>query len=87
MNDFDQFFREHYARVVGSLRLAGGDVSDAEDAAEEAFATAIATVRVLVPGSQSSLSAAAHLNSVFCPPYGAVTAIAPRAAFTGASAP
>jgi RNA polymerase sigma-70 factor (ECF subfamily) len=41
MNDFDQFFREHYARVLGSLRLAGGDVSEAEDAAQEAFAKAM----------------------------------------------
>lgn len=41
MNDFDQFFREHYARVVGSLRLTGGDVSEAEDAAQEAFAKAM----------------------------------------------
>jgi RNA polymerase sigma factor (sigma-70 family) len=41
VNDFDQFFREHYARVVGSLRLAGGDVSEAEDAAQEAFAKAM----------------------------------------------
>ncbi len=41
MNSFDQFFREHYARVVGSLRLAGGDVGEAEDAAQEAFAKAM----------------------------------------------
>ncbi len=41
MDDFDRFFFEHYARVVGSLRLAGGEVSDAEDAAQEAFAKAM----------------------------------------------
>jgi RNA polymerase sigma factor (sigma-70 family) len=41
VDDFDRFFREHYARVVGSLRLAGGEVSEAEDAAQEAFAKAM----------------------------------------------
>ena len=41
MDDFDGFFFEHYARVVGSLRLACGEVSDAEDAAQEAFAKAM----------------------------------------------
>ena len=41
MNDFDEFFFEHYARVVGSLRLACGEVSEAEDAAQEAFAKAM----------------------------------------------
>jgi RNA polymerase sigma factor (sigma-70 family) len=41
VNDFEVFFRDHYARVVGSLRLAGGDVGEAEDAAQEAFAKAM----------------------------------------------
>jgi RNA polymerase sigma factor (sigma-70 family) len=41
VNDFDQFFREHYGRVVNSLRLAGGDVSEVEDAAQEAFTRAM----------------------------------------------
>jgi RNA polymerase sigma-70 factor, ECF subfamily len=41
VNDFDEFFFEHYPRVVGSLRLAGGDVGEAEDAAQEAFAKAM----------------------------------------------
>lgn len=41
MNDFDDFFSEHYARVVVSLRLAGGDPGEAEDAAQEAFAKAM----------------------------------------------
>jgi hypothetical protein len=47
----------------------------------------IASVGVLVPGSRTSLRTAARLNSVFCPSDGAVTAIAPRSAFTGAYAP
>jgi RNA polymerase sigma factor (sigma-70 family) len=41
VDDFDEFFSAHYARVVGSLRLAWGDVSEAEDAAQEAFAKAM----------------------------------------------
>ena len=41
MNDFDEFFCEHYPRVVGSLRLAGGDLGEAEDAAQDAFAKAM----------------------------------------------
>jgi RNA polymerase sigma factor (sigma-70 family) len=41
VDDFDGFFFEHYARVVGSLRLACGEVSEAEDAAQEAFAKAM----------------------------------------------
>jgi RNA polymerase sigma-70 factor (ECF subfamily) len=41
VDDFDGFFSEHYARVVGSLRLAGGEISEAEDAAQEAFAKAM----------------------------------------------
>jgi RNA polymerase sigma-70 factor, ECF subfamily len=41
VDDFDKFFLEHYARVVSSLRLAGGEVSEAEDAAQEAFAKAM----------------------------------------------
>jgi RNA polymerase sigma factor (sigma-70 family) len=41
VDDFEQFFREHYARVVASLRLAGGDAGAAEDAAQEAFAKAM----------------------------------------------
>jgi len=40
VDDFDRFFFEHYPRVVGSLRLAG-EVSEAEDAAQEAFAKAM----------------------------------------------
>ncbi len=41
MNDFDEFFFEHYTQVVRSLRLAGGDLGPAEDAAQEAFAKAM----------------------------------------------
>jgi RNA polymerase sigma-70 factor (ECF subfamily) len=41
VNNFDEFFFEHYPRVVGSLRLAGGELGDAEDAAQEAFAKAM----------------------------------------------
>jgi RNA polymerase sigma-70 factor (ECF subfamily) len=41
VNDFDEFFFDHYARVVRSLRLAGGDLGEAEDAAQEAFAKAM----------------------------------------------
>lgn len=41
MDDFDEFFTEHYARVVGSLELAGGTAADAEDAAQEAFVKAM----------------------------------------------
>jgi hypothetical protein len=47
----------------------------------------IANVRVLIPASPVSMRTAARLNSVFCPPYGAVTAIAPRAAFAGNTTP
>jgi hypothetical protein len=47
----------------------------------------IASVRVSVLGSHASLRATAHLNSVFCPSSGAVTAIAPRNAFTGVYPP
>jgi RNA polymerase sigma factor (sigma-70 family) len=41
MDDFDEFFAEHYPRVVGSLLLACGTSSDVEDAAQEAFAKAM----------------------------------------------
>lgn len=41
MDDFDEFFTEHYSRVVGSLELAGGTAGDAEDAAQEAFVKAM----------------------------------------------
>ena len=41
MDDFDEFFTEHYPRVVGSLVLAGGATGDAEDAAQEAFVKAM----------------------------------------------
>jgi hypothetical protein len=41
VDDFDQFFFEHYVRVVGSLRLAGGEAGETEDAAQEAFAKAM----------------------------------------------
>lgn len=41
MDDFDEFFTEHYPRVVGSLELAGGTAGDAEDAAQEAFVKAM----------------------------------------------
>ena len=47
----------------------------------------IVRVTALVPGTHASLRAAAHLNSVFCPTYEAVTAIAPRSAFTGNARP
>jgi RNA polymerase sigma-70 factor, ECF subfamily len=41
VDDFDEFFFDHYARVVASLRLAGGDLGDAEDAAQDGFAKAM----------------------------------------------
>jgi RNA polymerase sigma-70 factor (ECF subfamily) len=41
VNEFDEFFSQHYARVVASLRLAGGDAGEAEDAAQEAFSRAL----------------------------------------------
>jgi RNA polymerase sigma factor (sigma-70 family) len=41
VDDFDEFFTEHYPRVVGSLELAGGSAGDAEDAAQEAFVKAM----------------------------------------------
>ena len=41
MDDFDEFFFEHYSRVVRSLRLAFGDASEVEDAAQDAFAKAM----------------------------------------------
>jgi RNA polymerase sigma-70 factor (ECF subfamily) len=41
VDDFDEFFTEHYPRVVGSLELAGGTAGDAEDAAQEAFVKAM----------------------------------------------
>jgi RNA polymerase sigma factor (sigma-70 family) len=41
VDDFDEFFFEHYARVVRSLRLAGGDADESEDAAQEAFSKAM----------------------------------------------
>jgi RNA polymerase sigma-70 factor (ECF subfamily) len=41
VDDFDEFFTEHYPRVVGSLELAGGLPGDAEDAAQEAFVKAM----------------------------------------------
>jgi RNA polymerase sigma factor (sigma-70 family) len=41
MDDFDDFFDEHYARVVRSLVLACGAPVDAEDAAQDAFAKAL----------------------------------------------
>jgi RNA polymerase sigma-70 factor (sigma-E family) len=47
VDDFDEFFVAHYARVVGSLRLACGDVSEAEDAAQEAFAKAMTRWRLV----------------------------------------
>ena len=41
MDDFDEFFFEHYPRIVRSLRLAFGDASEVEDAAQDAFAKAM----------------------------------------------
>jgi RNA polymerase sigma factor (sigma-70 family) len=41
VDDFDGFFFEHYARVVASLKLACDELSEAEDAAQEAFAKAM----------------------------------------------
>ena len=41
MNEFDGFFFEHYTRVVRSLRLAGGELGEAEDATQEAFSKAM----------------------------------------------
>ena len=45
--DFDEFFAEHYARVVGSLRLAGGSADESEDAAQDAFAKALVRWRAV----------------------------------------
>jgi RNA polymerase sigma-70 factor (ECF subfamily) len=39
--DFDDFYSQHYAAVVGSLRMAVGDDVEADDAAQEAFAKAL----------------------------------------------
>ncbi len=39
--EFEGFFDDHYAEVVRALTLAVGDRSRAEDAAQEAFATAL----------------------------------------------
>jgi RNA polymerase sigma-70 factor (ECF subfamily) len=47
VNDFDEFFAEHYARVVGSLRLAGGSAGESDDAAQEAFAKALVRWRAV----------------------------------------
>jgi RNA polymerase sigma-70 factor (ECF subfamily) len=41
MDDFDEFFAANYQRVVGSLMLACGTTTEAEDAAQEAFAKAM----------------------------------------------
>jgi RNA polymerase sigma factor (sigma-70 family) len=41
VDDFDEFFFDNYAGVVRSLILAGGTRSDAEDAAQDAFAKAM----------------------------------------------
>ena len=41
VNDFDEFFADHYAWVVGSLALACGDRGEAEDAAQEGFTKAM----------------------------------------------
>lgn len=38
---FEDFYDEHYTRVVGSLRVAVGSLENAEDAAQEAFAKAM----------------------------------------------
>ncbi len=62
------------------------DANQADNGSTKGCVT-IARVGVLVPGSHTALTAAAHLNSVFCPTYGAVTAIAPRNAFTGVYPP
>jgi RNA polymerase sigma factor (sigma-70 family) len=47
VNDFDEFFAEHYARVVGSLTLACGDAGAAEDAAQEGFTKAMVRWRTV----------------------------------------
>jgi RNA polymerase sigma-70 factor, ECF subfamily len=47
VDDFDEFFTEHYARVVGSLRLAGGSAGESEDAAQDAFAKALVRWRAV----------------------------------------
>lgn len=47
MDDFDEFFFEHYARVVASLRLACGELDEAEDAAQNAFAKALVRWRLV----------------------------------------
>lgn len=40
--DFEAFYRDHYRRVVLSLRVAAGSGPDAEDLAQEAFARTLA---------------------------------------------
>ena len=41
MDDFDEFFFEHYARVVGRCDSRAAVLGDAEDAAQDAFAKAM----------------------------------------------
>ena len=41
VTDFDEFFAEHYARVVASLVLVCGDAGEAEDAAQVGFTKAM----------------------------------------------
>jgi RNA polymerase sigma-70 factor (ECF subfamily) len=41
VGDFEEFFAEHYARVVRSLVLALGHTAEAEDAAQDAFTRAL----------------------------------------------
>jgi RNA polymerase sigma-70 factor (ECF subfamily) len=38
---FEDFYDEHYRRVVGALRVGVGSMESAEDAAQEAFAKAL----------------------------------------------
>jgi hypothetical protein len=91
VDDFDRFFMDHYARVVGSLRLAGGEVGEAEDAAQDAFAKAmvrwksVSTMARPATWVYATLSTPAPLSSLYCPFGGLITAIAPRSVFTPSS--
>ena len=66
MGDFEDFFAEHYPRIVRSLVLALGDRAAAEDAAQEAFTRALrrwATVDTMErPGTWLYVVAVRHLR-------------------------
>jgi predicted RNA polymerase sigma factor len=42
--DFEGFYRAHYARLVGQMVAVVGDVHEAEDVVQEAFAPGVAAL-------------------------------------------